>query len=159
MPLDAIQFRATLGRFASGVTILTMRDRDGADHGMTATSFSSLSLDPPLILVCVNQAAAMFEALAQAQHVAVNILSAEQQGVAEAFALKDADRFGGFSFQRGIGDVPVLVGALAHLECEVHARHKAGDHTIIVGLVQAASASEAGDPLIYYRSGYRRLRS
>lgn len=157
MPLDASQFRATLGRFASGVTILTMRDRAGADHGMTATSFSSLSLEPPLILVCVNKAASMFEPLEQAQHFAVNILSAEQQGVSQAFASRDADRFGGFTFERGIGDVPVLVGALAHLECEVHARHKAGDHTIIVGLVQAASSSEAGDPLLYYRGGYRRL--
>jgi flavin reductase (DIM6/NTAB) family NADH-FMN oxidoreductase RutF len=133
-----------------------MRDVTGKDHGMTATAFSSLSLDPPLILVCIDRAASMFEPLAQAQRFAVNILAADQEQVSRAFAAKDVDRFGGFLFERGIEDVPILVGAHAHLECRVHARHEAGDHTIIVGEVEACAAGEGG-PLLYYRGTYGRF--
>lgn len=154
--LDPVSFRAALSRFASGVTILTMRDAAGTDHGMTATAFSSLSLDPPLILICIARSASMFEPLTQAQRFAVNILSDDQQQVSRAFAAKDSDRFGGFIFERGIGDVPILVGAHAHLECRVHARHEAGDHTIIVGEVEACATGE-GSPLLYYRGTYGRF--
>jgi flavin reductase ActVB len=154
--VDPADFRAALSRFASGVTILTMRDADGKDHGMTATAFSSLSLDPPLILVCIDRAASMFEPLKHAQRFAVNILAEDQQQVSRAFAIKDADRFGGFLFERGIEDVPILVGAHAHLECRVHARHEAGDHTIIVGEVEACATGE-GSPLLYYRGTYGRF--
>jgi flavin reductase (DIM6/NTAB) family NADH-FMN oxidoreductase RutF len=153
---DPAAFRAALSRFASGVTILTMRDADGVDHGMTATAFSSVSLDPPLILACINHAASMFEPLQHAQRFAVNILSDAQQQVSRAFAAQDTDRFGGFLFERGIGDVPILVGAHAHLECRVHARHEAGDHTIIVGEVEACAAGDGG-PLVYYRGTYGRF--
>lgn len=156
MSLEAAQFRATVARFASGVTILTMRDADGEDHGMTATSFSSLSLDPPLILVCVDQAASMYEPLQAAQHFAINILSAGQEKASRAFASRDADRFGGFAFERGKLDVPILVGALAHLECRVHARHAAGDHIIIVGEVETGAVGD-GEPLLYYRGTYGRF--
>ncbi len=153
---DATAFRAALARFASGVTILTMRDEDGTDHGMTATAFTSVSLDPPLILVCVDRTASMFEPLQQAQRFAVNILADSQVQVSRAFAAKDIDRFKGFIFERGIGDVPILVGAHAHLECRVHARHEAGDHTIIVGEVEACATGE-GSPLVYYRGTYGRF--
>lgn len=153
---DPAAFRAALSRFASGVTILTMRDAEGRDHGMTATAFSSLSLDPPLILVCIDRAASMFEPLQQAQRFAVNILADDQQQVSRAFAAQDVDRFGGFLFERGIEDVPILVGAHAHLECRVHARHEAGDHTIIVGLVEVCATGE-GAPLLYYRGTYGRF--
>jgi flavin reductase ActVB len=154
--LHAADFKAALARFASGVTILTMRDADGTDHGMTATAFSSLSLSPPLILVCIARDASMFEPLKQAQRFAVNILSDEQKEVSRAFAAKDIDRFEGFIFERGIEDVPILVGAHAHLECRVHARHEAGDHTIIVGEVEACATGE-GTPLLYYRGTYGRF--
>lgn len=156
MPLDHSQLRATLGRFASGVTILTMRDADGRDHGMTATSFASVSLEPPLILVSVGHDASIAAPLEHAQHFAVNILSGDQQLVSRAFATTDADRFGGFSFARGVGDVPVLVGAHAHLECRVQARYPGGDHTIIVGEVLASALGD-GEPLLYYRGIYGRF--
>lgn len=153
---DATAFRDALSRFASGVTILTMRDAHGIDHGMTATAFTSVSLVPPLILVCVNHAASMYEPLQHAQRFAVNILADSQRRVSGAFAAPDVDRFGGFVFERGIGDVPILVGAHAHLECRVHARHEAGDHTIIVGEVEACASGE-GAPLLYYRGTYGRF--
>lgn len=156
MPLDPDQFRAALGRFASGVTILTMRDAAGKDHGMTATAFSSLSLDPPLVLVCVDRAASMAGPLEQASHLAVNLLSAGQEELSRQFAQQDADRFAGVALRRGTAHLPLLDGALAHLECRIQARHPGGDHVIIVGEVLAAAAND-GPALVYHRGQYHRV--
>lgn len=155
-PVDPASFRASLARFASGVTVLTLRDRDGRDCGMTATAFSSLSLDPPLILVCVGHAASIAPSLADATHFAVHLLAAEQAPLARRFAEKDVDRFAGLTVRRGTADLPLLDGALATLQCRIQARHPGGDHEIIVGEVLAA-ASRDGEPLVYFRGGYREL--
>jgi flavin reductase (DIM6/NTAB) family NADH-FMN oxidoreductase RutF len=156
MPLDADRFRAALGRFASGVTVLTMRDAEGRDHGMTATAFSSLSLDPPLVLACVDRGASMAKPLEGATHLAVNLLAADQEELSRRFADKDVDRFAGVRIRRGTGDLPLLDGALAHLECRIAARHPGGDHVIVVGEVLRAEAHE-GEPLVYHRGRYARL--
>ncbi|MBL8998388.1 MAG: flavin reductase family protein [Gemmatimonadetes bacterium] len=156
MPLDRDRFRSALGRFASGVTVLTMRDADGKDHGMTATAFSSLSLDPPLVLVCVDRSASMAGPLEGATHLAVNLLAHGQEDVSRRFAEKDVDRFAGVEVVRGIGEVPLIDGAIAHLECRIHARHPGGDHVIVVGEVLDARAHE-GEPLIYHRGRYGRV--
>ncbi len=156
MTLDPSAFRATLGRFATGVTIVTMRDERGIPHGMTATSFASVSLDPPLVLVCVGHESSLSGPLSRAQHFAVNMLSAEQEAAAHTFAASDVDRFGGFMFELGVGDVPILAGSLAHVECRVHERHVAGDHTIIVGEVMHGATTD-GEPLLYYRGKYGRF--
>ena len=156
MPLDTAAFRASLSRFASGVTVLTTRSDDGRDLGMTATAFSSLSLDPPMVLVCIDRAASIAPALEGATHLAVHVLGADQDALSRQFALKDGDRFAGLAITRGAGDVPLVPGALVRLECRIAERHPGGDHVILVAEVLAAEVAE-GDPLIYFRGRYARL--
>lgn len=156
MALDPSTFRAALGRFASGITIITARDADGRDGGMTVSAFSSLSLDPPLILVCVDRAASAGPVFDTAEHYAVNILADDQEALSRRFAQKDVDRFDGVGFTRSSLGVPLLDGALATLECRATARHPGGDHSILIGEVIEVTLHE-GHPLLYYRSGYRRL--
>ena len=162
--LSADIFRSVIGRFASGVTIITACDGSGDDHGMTATAFSSVSLVPPLVLVCVDQTTTMHRILERATHVAVNFLAADQEELSRRFGsgepqrggIAEEVRFDGVGYTRGVTGAPLLTDALAHLECRIHARHPAGDHTIIVAEVELAVAHDAR-PLIYYRGGYTQL--
>lgn len=156
MPLDTTAFRASLSRFASGVTVLTTRSADGRDLGMTATAFSSLSLDPPMVLLCIDRAASIAPALEGVTHLAVHVLGADQEGVSRQFALKEGDRFAGLAITRGAEGVPLVPGALVRLECRIAERHAGGDHVIVVAHVLAAEVAE-GDPLIYFRGRYARL--
>jgi len=156
MPLDPSVFRASLSRFASGVTVLTTRSSDGRDLGMTATAFSSLSLDPPLVLVCIDRGASMAPALETATHLAVHVLGADQEAISRQFSLKEGDRFAGLAVTRGAGDVPLVPGTLARLQCRISERHAGGDHVIIVAEVLAAEVGE-GDPLLYFRGRYARI--
>ncbi len=151
--IDADLFRAVLGRFASGITVVTTTDANGTPHGMTVSAFSSLSLDPPLILVCVSNEATMAPVLAATESFVVNVLSATQEAVSRRFAGKVDDRFAGVGYHDGkLGD-PVLEDVLASMQCRIVARHPAGDHVILVGEVVDAAAFE-GKPLLYYRGGY-----
>jgi 3-hydroxy-9,10-secoandrosta-1,3,5(10)-triene-9,17-dione monooxygenase reductase component len=154
--VDDPTFRATLGRFASGVTVMTLRASDGVDRGMTVTAFASLSLEPPLVLACIGHAASLAPSLADATHFAVHILAADQEPLARRFAEKDGDRFGGLAVRRGTAGVPLLDGALATLQCRIHARYPGGDHEIVVGEVLDAAGRD-GDPLVYFRGGYAGL--
>lgn len=156
MTLDASAFRSVLGRFASGVTILTARDDEGQDHGMTVSAFCSLSLDPPLVLACIDHHASMCAALATAAHFGVSVLAEGQEAIARRFAGPEPDRFDGLGFSRGMDGVALLEDALAHIECRLVDRHPAGDHTIFIGEVEAGSA-RSGQPLLYYRGGYATL--
>ncbi|MCE2900705.1 MAG: flavin reductase family protein [Gemmatimonas sp.] len=154
--IDHDLFRAMLGRFASGITVITARDEQGTPHGMTVSAFSSLSLDPPLILACIANDATMAPLMARTASFAVNILSAGQEAVSRRFAGKVDDRFAGIGYHDGeLGD-PVLEEVLAWMQCRLVARHPAGDHVILVGQVEQAGASE-GKPLLYYRGGYATL--
>lgn len=154
--IDSDLFRAVLGRFASGITVITTCDAGGTPHGMTVSAFSSLSLDPPLILVCVANEATMAPVLASTDTFAVNVLSAGQEAISRRFAGKVDDRFAGVGYHDGeLGD-PVLEDVLAWMQCRVVARHPAGDHVIVVGQVEHASAAD-GKPLLYYRGGYATL--
>jgi flavin reductase (DIM6/NTAB) family NADH-FMN oxidoreductase RutF len=154
--IDHDLFRAVLGRFASGITIITARDEHGTPHGMTVSAFSSLSLDPPLILVCIGHDATMAPLMARATSFAVNILSAGQEAVSRRFAGKVDDRFAGIGYHDGeLGD-PVLEEVLAWIQCRIVARHEAGDHVIVVGQAEQAGATD-GKPLLYYRGGYATL--
>ena len=156
MPVDSDVFRAVLGRFASGVTIVTARDSDSADHGMTVSSFSSLSLSPPLILVSIGNDATMAPAMRTATTFAVNILTDKQEELSRRFSGSVDDRFLGVGHSRGLlGDV-IFDDTLASMQCRIVARHPAGDHVIVVGEVEEATISE-GRPLMYYRGGYARL--
>jgi flavin reductase (DIM6/NTAB) family NADH-FMN oxidoreductase RutF len=151
--LDASTFRAVLGRFASGITVVTARDPEGRDHGMTVTAFSSVSLDPPLILVCIDRSASMHDLLYGAETFAVNVLSTEQEAISRRFAESRDDRFDGVGYTRDLSGAALLEESLAHLECTTWARYDGGDHTIIVGRVDRAVARDAR-PLAYYRGGY-----
>lgn len=157
MPVTPDQFRAVLGRFASGVTILTARNTENEDHGMTASAFCSVSLDPPLVLACIENTTDMFNILRRDAPFGVSILSEEQEALSRRFAELPAGRFDGVGYSRGDSGVLLLDDAIAHLECRCIARHQAGDHDIVVGAVEAAHVSPAGRPLLYYRGGYAQL--
>lgn len=156
MTVDPDTFRSALGRFASGVTVVTSRDGSGRDHGLTVSAFCSLSLEPPLVLVCIDQEASMHPVLDQATHFAVNILANGQEAIARRFAAPETDRFEGIGFVRGTTGAPILDDVLAYVECRKMSVTIGGDHTIVVGEVEHAEARSSG-PLLYYRGGYAQL--
>lgn len=139
------------------MTIVTTLDADGRDVGMTVSAFTSLSLDPPLVLLCIDNAASAAAILDRCERFAVNILAEDQELLSRRFAEREVDRFDGVGLTRGRHGLALLDGALAHLECRTHSRTPGGDHTILVGAVEATSLAE-GAPLLYYRSGYSGLR-
>ena len=155
--IDAATFRAVLGRFATGVTVVTTRDAEGRDHGMTVSAFSSVSLDPPLVLVCIARNASMFPSLAEATHVAVNVLAEGQEPLSRRFASEVDDRFEGIGFTRAPSGCPLLDGALASIELRIETRVDAGDHVVYIGRVEHAQLTAEAGPLLYYRGGYGRL--
>jgi len=154
--IDSETFRSVLGRFASGVTIVTARDDDGDDHGMTVSAFCSLSLQPPLVLFCVDHEASMHDLLLKHPRFGISILSSSQEAYSRRFAADESNRFDGIAYVRGDSGVVLLEEALAHLECAVRAHHDAGDHTLFIAGVERAEARQ-GRPLLYYRGGYAQL--
>jgi flavin reductase (DIM6/NTAB) family NADH-FMN oxidoreductase RutF len=150
------EFRSVLGRFPSGVTVVTTKDEDGSDEGMTVSAFCSVSLDPPLVLICIEKTASAYKALTTAPGFVVNVLSASQEQIARRFSIIDIDRFEGVGYSRSPNGLAVLDDVLGVIECATVAMHDAGDHTIIVGEVEAARA-QSGTPLLYYRGGYAQL--
>jgi len=156
MPLDPDAFRSVLGRFASGVTVVTLLDEAGRDHGMTVSAFCSLSLSPPLVLVCVDQSASMHPLLTAGREIAINILAAGQEALSRRFSGPHRDRFDGIGYSRGLTGAALLDDVLAILECTVVRLHEGGDHTIVVAEVETAAARPER-PLLYYRGGYAQL--
>jgi len=156
MGIDARDFRRGLGQFASGVTVVTTLDAAGQPQGLTASSFCSVSLEPPLVLVCVDNRLLARDAIAESGFFAVSVLAESQESVSRRFAGGGADKFTGPGLLPGTNGAPLVSGALAHLECRLAASHTAGDHTIFVGEVVRLEAT-AGRPLLYHESGYHRL--
>lgn len=156
MSVTPDEFRSVLGRFPSGVTVVTTKDEDGSDEGMTVSAFCSVSLDPPLVLICIEKTASAYKALTTASGFVVNVLSASQEQIARRFSIVDIDRFEGVGYSRSPNDLAVLDDVLGVIECATFAMHDAGDHTIIVGEVEAAKVLN-GTPLLYYRGGYAEL--
>lgn len=154
--IDPDTFRAILGRFATGVTVVTTRDGAGGDHGMTVSAFASVSLSPPLVLACIAQRAEMHPAIMEATHFGVSILALSQEALSRRFSDSLPDRFAGVGYRRGESGVILLDDALAQLECCVTARHDAGDHTVVIGKVESGTMRHAS-PLLYYRGGYAQL--
>ena len=148
------EFRAALGMFATGVTIVTARTADGQVIGLTANSFNSVSLDPPLVLWSLAQAAASLEAFRAGSHYAVNVLAADQKPLAERFALRGADRWAGVKFAEGMGGAPLLAGACATFECFNRSRYEEGDHVIFVGEVERCSWRKGASPLLFHGGRY-----
>ncbi|HEY0972733.1 MAG TPA: flavin reductase family protein [Gemmatimonadales bacterium] len=156
MTIDPDSFRATLGRFASGVTVVTTRSDDGRDHGMTVSAFCSLSLEPPLVLVCVARDASLHSLLQPGRALAVNILAAGQEALSRRFSGPDPNRFDGIGFTRGRTGAAILDDTLAYLDCHVERLADGGDHTICICRVESATV-RPDRPLLYYRGGYAQL--
>ena len=161
MNLNASDFRKAMGCFATGVTVITV-DQNGEVHGMTANAFSSVSLVPPLVLVCVDHRARTHAHLHARKRFGVNVLSSTQQAISEYYARSvethQHAEAAGARFTRTAHGTPVLEGALAYLECRLHSTQAAGDHTIFIAEVEHVELRE-GEPLLYFRSQYRHLES
>ena len=144
------EFRNALGMFATGVTIVTARSAEGVLVGLTANSFNSVSLEPPLVLWSLARAAASMAALSTGSHYAINILAANQKQLAERFAQKRADRWVDVSFTEGLGGAPLLDGAAASFECFNRSRYDEGDHVIFVGEVERCAWRAGSSPLLFH---------
>ncbi|GAA2666398.1 flavin reductase family protein [Nonomuraea recticatena] len=156
--LDGRRFRSVLSRFATGVVAITALDPDtGEPAGLAANSFTSVSLDPPLVAFCVAHTSTSWPRLRAAKTVTVNVLAEHQQPVCAQLAAKGGDKFAGLSWSRSPGGNPLLEGALAWLECSIEAEHPAGDHVIVVARVHQLDANADGSPLVFYRGGYGRF--
>jgi flavin reductase (DIM6/NTAB) family NADH-FMN oxidoreductase RutF len=154
---DPRTLRDALGCFATGVTIVTALDPDGRPIGLTANSFSSVSLDPPLILFCLAKSSGNLAALTQSPHFAINVLHMGQQLASDRFARRDEERFSAVEWESWQTGAPILSGSLASFECERHELVDAGDHLIFIGRVIMAKFEARRDPLLYFRGKYRRL--
>jgi len=143
-------FRSALGMFATGVTIVTARDAGGLRVGLTANSFNSVSLDPPLVLWSLSRQAGSAPAFTGGSHYAINILAAEQRALAERFASRQADRFEGVSLREGVAGAPIIEGAVAVFECFNRSRYEEGDHIIFVGEVERCEWRTGASPLIFH---------
>ena len=154
---DPRTLRDALGCFATGVTVVTCLQPNGAPAGLTVNSFTSVSLDPPLLLVCLARQAASAAALTEASHFAVNVLQTGQQPASITFSTRVEDRFGATPWSCGEGGAPILEESLGVFECDRYAVHDGGDHHILVGRVVKASFDAGLDPLLYFRGRYRRL--
>ena len=152
------EFRAALGRFASGVTVITTRDDENRLHGITVSAFCSVSLEPPLILVCIDKQAGSHHAFEQSRAFIVNILREDQQYLSDRFASHLSDKFDGVKYRAGIENLPVLEDVLVNLECRLVNGHDNGDHTIYIGEIVVAVVND-GKPLIYFQGEYRKIES
>jgi flavin reductase (DIM6/NTAB) family NADH-FMN oxidoreductase RutF len=156
MPIEKNQLRQVMGHFATGVTIITTLTKAGQIHGLTANAFTSVSLEPPLLLISVDKKAESFPAFEESRVFTVNILADNQEALSRKFAVSGGNKFEGVAYRIGANGVPILDGALAYIECTLYAAFDGGDHSIYLGEIQQAEISE-GRPLVFYRGGYRAL--
>lgn len=158
MKIDAWAFRQAMSQFASGVTVVTTVE-NGTPYGLTASSFTSLSMDPPLVLVCLSKRLETHATIERAGVFAVNILSAAQRELGMRFAglLPDVDdRFAGLEWRSATTGAPLLNHCLAWVDCRLHAVHEGGDHSIFVGRVEAVGEVQPGEPLLYHNRTWGR---
>jgi len=153
---DPATFRTVLGHFCSGVTIVTAVDRD-EPVGLTCQSFTSVSLDPPLVLFVPAKAASSWPRIRAAGHFCANVLSEDQEALGRRFAIRGADKFAGAGWRPGPSGAPVLDGCLAYVDCAIEAVHDAGDHNIVVGRVLDLAVTGESSPLLFFRGGYGRF--
>lgn len=154
--VEKAEFRRALGHFAAGVTVVTTKLADGQAVGITVTAFSSLSLDPPLALICIDKRARIHDRLQVGNAFAVNMLAQDQEFVSRRFASSEPDQFREIGYRDGTTGVPLIAGAIATVECRITELLPGGDHTIVIGTVEATSVAE-GKPLLYFRGGYGQL--
>lgn len=158
MPIDQREFRAALGQFATGITVVTARSQSGELLGITANSFNSVSLDPPLVLFSLDKRALSLAAFEAAGSFAINVLNDTQDDVSRNFARAMGDKWAGVDFEHWETGSPILPGCLANFDCRTHAIYEGGDHRIFVGEVLRFNASTEGGPLLYFRGGYAALK-
>ena len=149
----AHRLREAFGSFVTGITVITTRHA-GEPHGLTANSFASVSLEPPLVLFSLSRSADCFYAFARAEAFAGNVLRSDQEALSSRFATKDADKWAGVDRRPGHGGCPLLDGAIATFECRVAARHEGGDHVIYVGEVVGFDHHPGAEPLAFFRGRY-----
>ncbi len=154
MPVSPEDFRSAMSRFASGVTVVTTKDAKGKLHGITVSAFCSVSLDPPLVLVCIEKTTGSHYAFEESRVFAVNILADHQSDISQHFATLFEDKFDGIEVEHATLGVPVLAGALVSLECNLKKSLDGGDHSIFLGEVENVILRD-GDPLLYFRGDYR----
>ncbi|HEX2315574.1 MAG TPA: flavin reductase family protein [Thermomonospora sp.] len=152
--IDGARFRSVLGRFATGVVAITAIDTAGRPAGLAANSFTSVSLDPPLVAFCVAHTSGTWPRLRAAETLCVNILGQAQEEVCRRMAARGGDKFAGLDWDLSPGGAPILRGALAWIECSVQSEHTAGDHDIVVARVHRLDRHHDGDPLVFYRGAY-----
>lgn len=157
MTIDPRDFRNALARFATGINVITTTGPDGRPAGVTVNAFSSVSLDPPLVLFCMGKGSSSHDLFTSAEAFAINILAADQEHLSNLFAGKAENKFAGVEVETGKGGCPLLTGCLATLECRREALHDGGDHTIVVGRVENLRYAEDGAPLLYFNSAYTRI--
>jgi flavin reductase (DIM6/NTAB) family NADH-FMN oxidoreductase RutF len=160
MTLNPSDFRKAMGGFATGVTIITL-DLDGEVHGMTANAFASVSIDPLLVLVCVDHSTRTHAHMHAKKRFGINVLCEDQRAISEYYARparthEHAEAEAGARFERTVHGTPMLEGALAYLECRLHSSEEAGDHTIFIAEVEDVVVRE-GDPLLFFRGKYRKV--
>jgi flavin reductase (DIM6/NTAB) family NADH-FMN oxidoreductase RutF len=152
-PVDVLAFRQAAGQFLTGVTIVTTLAEDGAPRGVTANSFTSVSLDPPLVLTCIGKSSRSYRAFATADVFAVNVLAAEQKTLSATFSSRSEDKFAGVEWRAGRGGAPLLPGCIAQFDCTLHQRIDAGDHIVLIGRVVGLEMV-MGNPLGYFAGNY-----
>jgi flavin reductase (DIM6/NTAB) family NADH-FMN oxidoreductase RutF len=151
--VDELVFRDVLGNFATGVTIITASD-DGEQVGMSANSFTSVSLDPPLVAFCAAHSSTTYPRIRSAGHFCVNVLAEEQADIARLFSVRGIDRFAELSWRPGLSGAAIIDGDLAWVDCSIEAEHVAGDHVVVIGRVQACEAFAMRRPLLYFRGQF-----
>jgi len=156
MALDAREIRNVMGHFATGVTVITTSDITGTPFGLTVNSFTSLSLNPPLVVVCVDKTVDCYSCFDESKVFAVNILSEDQEELSRRFATKGIEKFAGIQWRMGEHGLPLLDGVIGTIECKVTRSYEGGDHTLFLGEILSATAK--GDrPLLFFKGKYHRL--
>lgn len=157
--IDPVRLRRAFGMYATGVTIITAIHPAQGPVGITANSFSSVSLEPPLLLFSLSRRSFSLQPLLESPGFAVNVLRDGQHALSHRFATGGGDKWSGLAWHAGRHGAPILAGTIAYFECAHHARHDGGDHVIVLGRVLALEADAAGEPLLYFHSRYRSIRA
>lgn len=156
MAIEVQELRRVMGHFATGVTVITTKDKDGAPQGLTANAFMSLSLNPPLVIISVDKGATCYNCFATGNGYTVNFLSENQEEVSKRFATKGIDKFAGLGWREGENGAAIIDGALGHVECRITQAYDGGDHTIVVGEILNAAAN-GERPLLFFKGKYQKL--
>lgn len=157
MAIDRNELRRVMGHFATGVTIITTVSKSGQSFGLTANAFTSVSLDPPLLLISVDKKAESYPCFEESKVFTVNILSDSQEALSRKFAVSGGNKFEGVAYSMGANGAPIILGTVGYIECRLYATYDGGDHTLYLGEIQQAETHEGSKPLLFYRGGYRGL--